>query len=568
MLQGERQMALDNRTIGKFQLTGIPPAPRGVPQVEVTFDIDANGILHVSAKDKATGKEQKIRIEASSGLGDKDIDKMVKDAEAHAAEDKKRREEIERRNRLDTMVYEVEKNAKEWADQLEAGLKSRLDGAVEGAKQALRAGNPDEIAQGAGRAAAGVFGRGRVALRGGARRRAAARRARARPGPGPPRPKPPSRRTWSTPTTRSWTTTRTRRRDSRDTLQRNETHVGTHAGLAEVHRAGGHRFRASAWCSPRRSTSPKTAAEPADRSCRRRRRPAAGDPGRPAASPIWATPSSPWPSRCGRRWCSSPRRSGSSADSRRLPPGFEDFFPQFKHRPQIEEGSGSGFIVSPDGYILTNNHVVAGADRVTVQAARQARVRRQGRGHRPADRRRGDQDRRHATCPAVALGNSDSTRIGEWVLAIGNPLGEQFTFTVTAGIVSAKGRCSARPATDSRYAIQDFIQTDAAINPGNSGGPLVNVRGEVIGINSAIASETGFYSGYGFAIPINLARTVMKQLDRHRARPARGDGRRHQRRVSRKTPKPSVSRTFAAWWSTASPATPLRPSARASSRAT
>src|SRR5213082_1595513 len=106
VLQGERQMALDNRTIGKFQLTGIPPAPRGVPQIEVTFDIDANGILHVSAKDKATGKEQKIRIEASSGLGDKDIDKMVKDAEAHATEDKRRREEIERRNRLDTLVYE------------------------------------------------------------------------------------------------------------------------------------------------------------------------------------------------------------------------------------------------------------------------------------------------------------------------------------------------------------------------------------------------------------------------------------------------------------------------------
>jgi len=145
VLQGERQMALDNRTIGKFQLTGIPPAPRGVPQVEVTFDIDANGILHVSAKDKATGKEQKIRIEASSGLGDKDIDKMVKEAEAHAAEDQKRRDEIERRNRLDTMVYEVEKNAKEWADKLDAALKTRLDAAVDGAKQALRSGNPDDI---------------------------------------------------------------------------------------------------------------------------------------------------------------------------------------------------------------------------------------------------------------------------------------------------------------------------------------------------------------------------------------------------------------------------------------
>jgi molecular chaperone DnaK len=147
VLQGERQLASDNRTIGKFQLTGIPPAPRGIPQVEVTFDIDANGILHVSAKDKATGKEQKIRIEASSGLQEKDIDKMVKDAEAHAAEDKRRREEIERRNRLDTMVYDVEKGSKEWADKLDASLKSRLDAALEGAKQALRSGNPDEIAK-------------------------------------------------------------------------------------------------------------------------------------------------------------------------------------------------------------------------------------------------------------------------------------------------------------------------------------------------------------------------------------------------------------------------------------
>src|SRR5881392_1790151 len=147
VLQGERQMASDNRTIGKFQLTGIPPAPRGVPQVEVTFDIDANGILHVSAKDKASGKEQKIRIEASSGLGDKDIDKMVKDAEAHAAEDKRRREEIERRNRLDTLVYEVEKNSKEWVEKLDASLKTRLDKSVEGAKQALRSGAADEISK-------------------------------------------------------------------------------------------------------------------------------------------------------------------------------------------------------------------------------------------------------------------------------------------------------------------------------------------------------------------------------------------------------------------------------------
>src|SRR5437667_206419 len=147
VLQGERQMAQDNRTIGKFQLTGIPPAPRGIPQVEVTFDIDANGILHVSAKDKATGKEQKIRIEASSGLADKDIDKMVKDAEAHAQEDKKRRDVIEQRNRLDNMVYQVTKESKEWVDKLEAGLKSRLDAAIQAAQAALRSGNADEISK-------------------------------------------------------------------------------------------------------------------------------------------------------------------------------------------------------------------------------------------------------------------------------------------------------------------------------------------------------------------------------------------------------------------------------------
>ncbi len=147
VLQGERQMAQDNRTIGKFQLTGIPPAPRGIPQVEVGFDIDANGILHVAAKDKATGKEQKIRIEASSGLGDKDIDKMVKDAEAHAQEDKKRRDVIEQRNRLDNMVYQVTKESKDWVEKLEPGLKTRLDTAIQSAQQALRSGNADEISK-------------------------------------------------------------------------------------------------------------------------------------------------------------------------------------------------------------------------------------------------------------------------------------------------------------------------------------------------------------------------------------------------------------------------------------
>jgi molecular chaperone DnaK len=145
VLQGERQMAADNRTIGKFQLTGIPPAPRGMPQVEVTFDIDANGILHVSAKDKATNKEQKIRIEASSGLSDSEIDRMVKQAESHAADDKARRDQIEARNQLDGLVYKVEKDSKEWVDRLPADAKSRLDQALEGGKQALRTGEADGI---------------------------------------------------------------------------------------------------------------------------------------------------------------------------------------------------------------------------------------------------------------------------------------------------------------------------------------------------------------------------------------------------------------------------------------
>jgi molecular chaperone DnaK len=145
VLQGERELAVYNKTIGKFQLTGIPPAPRGVPQVEVTFDIDANGILHVTARDKTTGKEQKIRIEASSGLSEGEIQRMVKDAEAHASEDKARREEIDLRNRLDAMTYEVEKNSKEWADKLPAEVKSRLEAGVERARRALRADDMNEI---------------------------------------------------------------------------------------------------------------------------------------------------------------------------------------------------------------------------------------------------------------------------------------------------------------------------------------------------------------------------------------------------------------------------------------
>jgi molecular chaperone DnaK len=144
VLQGERPMAIDNKTIGRFQLTGIPPAPRGMPQVEVTFDIDANGILHVTAKDRATGKEQKIRIEASSGLSEGEIDKMVKDADAHAEEDKTRKEKIEARNHLDTLVYQVEKDTKEWGDKLTPDLKQRVDEALDRARKALK---QDQLAE-------------------------------------------------------------------------------------------------------------------------------------------------------------------------------------------------------------------------------------------------------------------------------------------------------------------------------------------------------------------------------------------------------------------------------------
>jgi molecular chaperone DnaK len=138
VLQGERPMAIDNKTIGRFQLTGIPPAPRGMPQVEVTFDIDANGILHVSAKDRATGKEQKIRIEASSGLTDAEIDKMVKDAESHAGEDRDRKEKIEARNQLDSLIYQVEKDTKDWGDKITEDSRKTIDTALERAKAALK----------------------------------------------------------------------------------------------------------------------------------------------------------------------------------------------------------------------------------------------------------------------------------------------------------------------------------------------------------------------------------------------------------------------------------------------
>ena len=203
----------------------------------------------------------------------------------------------------------------------------------------------------------------------------------------------------------------------------------------------------------------------------------------------------------------------------RLPSGFEgleDLFPPQRDRPL--SSSGSGFIVSDSGYILTNNHVVTGPDRRT--AADRVTVRlNDGRSFRA--RLIGNDPETDVAVlkidgtnfPKVALGDDHSARIGEWVVAIGNPLG--LDFTVTAGIVSAKGRSPNGLRDTSSYAVTDFIQTDAAINPGNSGGPLVNAKGEVIGINTAIASGTGYFSGYGFAIPIGLARDVMNDLIRY-----------------------------------------------------
>ncbi|MBI5014733.1 MAG: molecular chaperone DnaK [Deltaproteobacteria bacterium] len=137
VLQGERDLARDNKTIGRFELMGIPPAPRGVPQIEVTFDIDANGILHVSAKDLGTGKEQSIQIKASSGLSEDEIKRMVRDAEAHAEEDRKRREVIEERNKLDGLIYSTEKSLKEFGDKVDAATRATIESALGDAKAAL-----------------------------------------------------------------------------------------------------------------------------------------------------------------------------------------------------------------------------------------------------------------------------------------------------------------------------------------------------------------------------------------------------------------------------------------------
>ncbi len=216
---------------------------------------------------------------------------------------------------------------------------------------------------------------------------------------------------------------------------------------------------------------------------------------------------------------------------RQVPDRFRDLFQDPRQQPDTPDrqfGGGSGFMISEDGYIMTNNHVVAGADEINVRfvdgrvlpaelvgtdpTTDVAIIRVEGSGY-----------------PHLAFGSSDDVRVGEWVLAVGNPgfggATGSLDYTVTAGIISAKGRplqlLQSELADDPRYnldgqngswAIEDFIQTDAVINPGNSGGPMVDLRGRVVGINSAIASRTGFYQGYGFAVPIDLAQRVGEDL--------------------------------------------------------
>ena len=216
------------------------------------------------------------------------------------------------------------------------------------------------------------------------------------------------------------------------------------------------------------------------------------------------------------------RVARTSRNARNVPPlpePFRDFFGQPQDEPGLVQGSGSGFIVSPDGYIVTNNHVVAEAEEITVQLAdRREFVNVHLIGRDP------DTDVAllkvdAGDLPSIPFGSSDRTRVGEWVLAIGSPgfslgAGRLLESTVTVGIVSGKGRNINILARASNAAIEDFIQTDAAINPGNSGGPLVNVRGEVIGMNTAISSTTGFNQGYGFAVPIELVSEVVDDLIR------------------------------------------------------
>ncbi len=223
------------------------------------------------------------------------------------------------------------------------------------------------------------------------------------------------------------------------------------------------------------------------------------------------------------------RRPAQAARRQQVPDAFRRFFdiPEDEAPPtQGQIAGGSGFIISPDGYILTNNHVVEGADQIRVYLSDRRYFDAELVGNDPFTDVAVIKIGADTELPALSFGDSDGVRVGEWVLAIGNPgfgASTQLDYTVTAGIVSARGRGLGLLNRDLRvdpaygvdlagFAIEDFIQTDAVINPGNSGGPMVNLEGQVVGINSAIASATGYYQGYGFAIPINLARRIMTDL--------------------------------------------------------
>ena len=224
------------------------------------------------------------------------------------------------------------------------------------------------------------------------------------------------------------------------------------------------------------------------------------------------------------------RRSAQRGSRQEVPEAFRRFFDspdgQQPAPPRAQIAGGSGFIVSSDGYILTNNHVVEGANEVRVYFPDRRYFDAEIIGADPFTDVAVIKVDTGEELPYMPLGDSDEINVGEWILAIGNPgfgASTQLDFTVTAGIISARGRGLRLLERDLRndprydpelsgYAIEDFIQTDAVINPGNSGGPMVNLRGQVVGINSAIASTTGVYQGYGFAIPINLARRIMEDL--------------------------------------------------------
>ena len=178
-------------------------------------------------------------------------------------------------------------------------------------------------------------------------------------------------------------------------------------------------------------------------------------------------------------------------------------------QPREQRGSGSGVIIRPDGYIVTNNHVVAGATSIQVTLNNNQQYEATVVGTDPAtDVAIIKVDAQNL--PALPMGDSDKLRLGEWVLAIGSPLGAQLRSTITAGIVSAKGR--SMPDNSGEFKIESFIQTDAAVNPGNSGGALVNKKGELVGINTAIVSQTGSYTGYSFAVPVNIVKRVAQDL--------------------------------------------------------